>query len=184
MAVIGVQDRGLSSPPVPTTYAAVDVFYPSSGGATAALVTATEPTFASYAAELVVHHATANPYRPGAFYERELPPLRAVLTRCTTLDLLIVDGYVTLDPAGRPGLGHHVRDELDVPVIGVAKTAFRGATHAVEVYRGRSRRPLFITAGGLAVADAAELVRAMAGEHRLPDALKRVDTLSRSGSTD
>jgi deoxyribonuclease V len=40
-----------------------------------------------------------------------------------------------------------------------------------------------VTAGGLAPADAADLVRAMAGAHRMPDALKRVDMISRSGSS-
>jgi hypothetical protein len=30
-------------------------------------------------------------------------------------------------------------------------------------------------------ADAADLVRAMAGQHRMPDALRRVDTLARNG---
>jgi deoxyribonuclease V len=160
-------------------YAAVDVYYPDSGGATAALVLAADPTFAAVTAEHVVHLAEVAAYRPGAFYERELPAIDAVVAD-HDLDLLVVDGYVTLDPAGRPGLGLHVHEQLDIPVIGVAKTAFRGATHAVEVFRGGSRRPLLVTAAGLAPAGAADLVLAMAGPHRIPDALKRVDTLSRS----
>lgn len=46
--------------------------------------------------------------------------------------------------------------ELDarvgVPVIGVAKTAFRTATRAVAAHRGNgATRPLFITAAGLSV---------------------------------
>ena len=166
-------------------YGAVDVYYPAAGGARAALVVASDPTFAEVVGEHVVHLAEVAPYRPGAFYERELPPIAAAAAAVHgTLDLLIVDGYVTLDPAGRPGLGTHVHRELNVTVIGVAKTGFRGATHAIEVYRGGSRRPLHVTAAGLAPADAADLVRAMAGPHRLPDALKRVDTLSRSRSTE
>jgi deoxyribonuclease V len=160
-------------------YAAVDVYYPDSGGATAALVLAADPAFATLTAEQVVHLPEVAAYRPGAFYERELPAVSAVVAD-RDLDLLVVDGYVTLDPAGRPGLGLHVRHALNVAVIGVAKTAFRGATHAVEVYRGGSRRPLLVTAAGLAAADAADLVRTMAGRYRIPDALKRVDTLSRS----
>lgn len=164
-------------------YGAVDVYYPQEGGATAALVVATTATFAPVAEERTVHRSTALPYTPGAFFERELPPLTAVLRETTPLDLLIVDGYVTLDPNGRPGLGHHVAEALGIPVIGVAKTAFQPATHALEVYRGSSRRPLYITADGLAPAEAAALVGAMAGPHRLPDALKRVDTLSRSRSS-
>jgi deoxyribonuclease V len=164
-------------------YGAIDVYYPETGGATAALVVAERPTFARISEEHVITQGTAMPYKPGAFFERELPPLRAVLLQTTALDLLIIDGYVTLDPAGRPGLGHHVRSATGLPVIGVAKTAFQPATHAIEVYRGSSRRPLYVTADGPAVADAADLVRTMAGPHRLPDALKRVDTLSRTGSS-
>jgi deoxyribonuclease V len=155
------------------------VYYPDSGGATAALVAAPDPAFATVTAERVVHLAEVAAYRPGAFYERELPAIAAVVDG-HDLDLLLVDGYVTLDPAGRAGLGQHVHHALRVSVIGVAKTAFRGATHAIEVCRGGSRRPLYVTAAGLAPADAADLVRAMAGPHRLPDALKRVDALSRS----
>lgn len=164
-------------------YGAVDVYYPDAGGAVAALVVATEPTFASITEEHVITQTEARPYRPGAFFERELPPLRAVLDETGPLDLLIVDGYVTLDPSGRPGLGHHVRHAVGIEVIGVAKTAFHTATHAIGVYRGSSTRPLYVTADGPAVADAADLVRTMAGPHRIPDALKRVDTLSRSGSS-
>jgi hypothetical protein len=45
------------------------------------------------------------PYQPGRFCLRELPPLRAVLDGLTSMGLLVVDGYVDLDPDGRPGLG-------------------------------------------------------------------------------
>ena len=51
------------------------------------------------------------------------------------------------------------RGHLDAPVIGVAKSAFRTATHAVPVIRGTSERPLYVTAAGMPRADAADLVR-------------------------
>ena len=44
-------------------------------------------------------------------------------------------------------------------------------------------RPLFVTAAGMPAADAADLVRRMAGRYRLPDALRRADTLARAGPT-
>lgn len=113
---------------------------------------------------------------------RELPALRAVLTGAGRLDLLVVDGYVDLDPHGRPGLGAHLHAESGVPVIGVAKTRFRGATHAIEVHRGNASRPLYVTAAGIPTGKAAELVRRMAGPYRLPDALRRVDVISRMTS--
>ena len=115
------------------------------------------------------------------FSLRELPALRAVLRGVTGLVLLIVDGYADLDPGGRPGLGAHAHAALGIPVIGVAKSRFRAATHAVPVLRGTSARPLFVTAAGMARADAADLVRRMAGRHRLPDALRRADALARAG---
>jgi deoxyribonuclease V len=83
-------------------------------------------------------------------------------------------------PAGRPGLGAHAHAEFGIPVIGVAKSQFRTATHAVPVLRGSSARPLFVTAAGMPTADAADLVRRMAGRYRRPDALRRADTLART----
>ena len=121
------------------------------------------------------------PYRPGEFYLRELPPLRAVLDDLSGLGLLVVDGYADLDPSGRPGLGAHAHAEFGIPVIGVAKSRFRTATHAVPVLRGSSVRPLFVTSAGMPRADAADLVRRMTGRHRLPDALRRADPLARAG---
>lgn len=119
-------------------------------------------------------------YEPGEFYRRELPALRAVLADVDGLSQLIIDGYVDLDATGRPGLGAHAHAEFGVPVIGVAKTAFHTATHAIPVLRGRSARPLYITAIGLSLADAAEQIRTMTGRFRLPDALRRADALGRS----
>ncbi|MDA0167933.1 hypothetical protein OJ998_02455 [Solirubrobacter taibaiensis] len=66
--------------------------------------------------------------------------------------------------------------------MGVAKSAFRSATHAIPVLRGRSTRPLYVTAAGLEASTAAALVREMAGTYRLPDALRRVDQLTRPGN--
>jgi deoxyribonuclease V len=162
-----------------TRYAAVDVYYPTSGGATAALVVADDPAFGTLVEERTVHLADVAPYQPGAFFTRELPAVRAVLAGTGPVDLLVVDGYVHLDPSGRRGLGAYAHDEFAVPVVGVAKSAFRTATHAVPVLRGEATKPLFVTAIGIAEADAARLVREMAGPYRLPDALRRVDALSR-----
>jgi deoxyribonuclease V len=66
-------------------------------------------------------------------------------------------------------------------VIGVAKSAFRTATHAIPVLRGTSARPVFVTAAGMPSADAAALVRRMAGRFGIPDALRRADQLARTG---
>jgi hypothetical protein len=92
--------------------------------------------FSAVVAENTVVLPEVMAYRPGEFYRRELPPLRAVLRGVAGLDLLIVDSYADLDPSGRPGLGAHAHAEFGVPVIGVAKSAFAAATHAIPVLRG------------------------------------------------
>src|SRR3984957_8703889 len=161
--------------------AAVDVHYLPAGGAQAAAVLAADAAFAHVLAERTAAVPRAAPYRPGEFSRRELPPIRAVLDELSGLGLLVVDGYADLDPAGRPCLGAHAHAEFGIPVIGVAKSRFRTATHAVPVVRGSSARPLFVTAAGMPAADAADLVRRMAGRYRLPDALRRADTLCRAG---
>jgi deoxyribonuclease V len=161
--------------------AAVDVHYLSTGAARAAAVLAADATFALVLAERTAVLPQVLSYRPGEFYLRELPPLRAVPDALSGLGLLVVDGYADLDPRGRPGLGAHAHAESAIPVIGVAKSRFRTATHAVPVLRGSSARPLFVTAAGMPAADAADLVRRMADRYRLPDALRRADTLTRAG---
>lgn len=160
-------------------FAAADVHYPPSGGARAALVLASDATYSAIVTEKTVFIEHVAPYQSGEFYQRELPPLRAVLADVDALDLLIIDGYVTLDPGGRPGLGAYAHSEFAVPVIGVAKTRFALAVHAIRVFRGNATRPLYVTSAGVPPADAADMVRAMAGKFRLPDALRRADALAR-----
>lgn len=171
------------TPSVAVRYAAVDVHYPADGGARAALVVAAEPTFATIVDERTAVLEAVAPYQPGAFYTRELPAIRAVLASAGRVDLLIIDGYVHLDAHGRPGLGAHAHKEFAVPVIGVAKSAFRSASHAIPVRRGNAQRPLYVTAIGIPAEQAAVIVHRMAGPYRLPDALRRVDALSRGRAT-
>jgi deoxyribonuclease V len=162
-------------------FVAADVHYLASGGARAAAVVAGDAGFSRLVADRVTLVPDVEPYRPGEFYLRELPPLRAVLDGLGDITLLVVDGFADLDPDGRPGLGARAHAEFGVPVIGVAKSPFRTATHAIAVLRGDSARPLYVTAAGMPRADAASLVRNMDGPHRIPSALRRVDTLARGG---
>jgi deoxyribonuclease V len=97
---------------------------------------AADARFCEVGADRTQALAEVLPYRPGEFYLRELPPIRVILNSLDGLSLLVVDGYADLDPRGRPGLGAHAHAEFGIPVIGVAKTAFRSATHAVPVTRG------------------------------------------------
>jgi deoxyribonuclease V len=119
-------------------------------------------------------------YVPGAFYLRELPVLLSVLRKVSQpIGIVVVDGYVELD-GNRPGLGRHLARELGQPVtvVGVAKTEYRGAP-AIPVLRGKSLRPLYVSAMGMPAEVAAESVRSMAGKDRIPDLLRYVDRLAR-----
>jgi deoxyribonuclease V len=120
-------------------------------------------------------------YEPGQFYRRELPCLLAVLRRTShPLETVVIDGYVWLKDADRPGLGAHLYEALgrSVAVVGVAKTHFATAT-AEPVLRGRSRKPLFVTAAGMDRAEAAQHIQRMHGPYRVPTLLRRVDQLCR-----
>lgn len=122
------------------------------------------------------------PYVSGKFYRRELPCLMAVLEELPTRpDVVVIDGYVWLDDSGRKGLGGHLFEALGKTsaVVGVAKTRFATATDAVEVLRGSSERPLFVTAAGMDQEKAADCIRRMRGSDRIPTLLKWVDRLSR-----
>lgn len=124
------------------------------------------------------------PYEPGAFYKRELPCLLAVLATARAAgvepQILVVDGYASFGIAGREALGERLARASGLPVIGVAKTAFAGAKHH-EVLRGSSAQPLFVTAVDVDIDRAAEAVRSMHGDHRLPTILARVDRAARQG---
>ena len=132
------------------------------------------------ATEKVVPVVGVYPYQPGQFFRRELPCLLAVVRELPPVAVVIVDGYVWLEGVSVPGLGAHLYHSLagKVVVIGVAKTRYAGA-RAVEVLRGRSTRPLFITAAGMSSESAAEHVGFMHGPNRIPTLLKRVDFLCR-----
>jgi deoxyribonuclease V len=160
-------------------FVAVDVQYLHDGVARAAMVAAGERSFSQATRTRTAMVPAGASYQPGQFYLRELPPLRAVLPTDGNLALIVIDGYVDLDPDGRPGLGAYVFAEFGAPVIGVAKTRFRTATHAAQVFRGESSRPLYVTAAGMTVAEAASVVSEMAGQFRLPDAIKLADRLAR-----
>jgi deoxyribonuclease V len=161
--------------------ACVDVHY-EGPGARAACVLLRGWGDGDAAAEIVVPVDRVEPYEPGRFYRRELPCLLAVLGRVTEpVEVVIVDGYVWLQDGTTPGLGAHLYEALGrhTPVIGVAKTRFEGASAAVEVVRGDSRRPLFVTAAGVGLEDACRRIHEMHGPFRLPTALRRVDQLCR-----
>jgi deoxyribonuclease V len=122
------------------------------------------------------------PYEPGRFYRRELPALLAVLSKFTLRpEIIIIDGYVWLGDWDHPGLGAHLHRTLGggVAVIGVAKKLFLRGPAVQTIRRGTSARPLYVSAAGMDLNEAAARVIELHGEFRVPTLLKRVDRLCR-----
>ena len=135
-----------------------------------------------------VQAVTWNPpaYQPGRFYRRELPCLLEVLKKADmTFDTLVIDGYVHLKEEAGKGLGTYLRNSLNdsAVVIGVAKKPLKIADRFAPIYRGRSKKPLFVSAAGCKLEDAADSVMRMHGPFRIPTLLTLADRLARPGGT-
>jgi deoxyribonuclease V len=131
--------------------------------------------------EIVEKVTNIEPYISGQFYRRELPCIIQVLSQVDdSVDTVIIDGYVWLND-GKPGLGAHLYRALHerVSVIGVAKKRFFQSNSAMELKRGQSNLPLFVTAAGMNLSEAISAIKNLQGAHRIPRLLKKVDTLCR-----
>jgi deoxyribonuclease V len=162
--------------------AAVDVHY-GEGKAVAACLLFEDWALDGTLEERVLEIEDPAPYVPREFFRRELPCLLGVLGQLSTTPRVhIVDGFVWLDRAQTPGLGGHLWKALGErgAVIGVAKNPLRGGSpEALAVTRGRSARPLYVSAAGMPMEQAAEVIRGMHGKARIPTLLGRVDRLAR-----
>jgi deoxyribonuclease V len=122
------------------------------------------------------------PYEPGRFYRRELPALLSVISKLPVRpEVILIDAYVWLGDWDHPGLGAHLYKALDETgaVIGVAKNRFRPGPALQSVRRGTSARPLYVSAAGMDLNEAAARIIELHGEFRVPTLLKRVDRLCR-----
>ena len=124
-------------------------------------------------------------YESGAFYKRELPCILSLLKKINLKegDIIIVDGYVTLDNDGKTGLGGYLYEALDqkFTVIGIAKNGFNPPDfQRREIYRGESKTPLFLTVKGADVDKIKQKIEQMHGNFRIPALLKKLDQLTRA----
>ena len=114
-----------------------------------------------------------------AVLQTELPCILSLLEQFEEVpDEMLIDGYVML--GDRPGLGQHLFESFSgkIPVIGVAKSKYRDSS-AGEVFRGGSKRPLYVTSAGIGPQKASEKISLMRGAHNIPTLLKRADLLAR-----
>ena len=128
--------------------------------------------------------AITSDYESGAFYKRELPCILSLLKKIDLQngDLIVVDGYVTLDNDGKFGLGGYLYQSLDekYPIIGIAKNGFNSNDNLRRtVFRGESKTPLFLTTIGIDVDEAQSNIEIMHGNYRIPTLLKKLDQLTR-----
>lgn len=160
--------------------ACFDVYYNQDYAKACCIVFEIEPaekTLSTYC-QIIEH---VSDYIPGEFYRRELPCILKVYEKIEEdIDLIIIDGFVMLGN-GKKGLGAYLFESLDkkLPVIGVAKTYFRGCEDYMTIYRGKSSKPLYISSIGIDLGCSAEFIRNLSGMYRIPDILKKVDQLTR-----
>lgn len=122
-------------------------------------------------------------YVPGEFYKRELPCVMAVIYQVKQhkINCIVLDSHVQLGDEQK-GLGEYVYEAVNeaYPIIGVAKRGFySNADFVIEVKRGSSENPLFVSAIGIDLDEAADYILNMHGEFRIPTILKEVDRLGR-----
>lgn len=123
-------------------------------------------------------------YIPGEFYKRELPCIISLLNQ---IDLekvatIIIDGFVYLNDEKKLGLGGYLYEKLnkEIQIIGVAKTNFATIEkYKRPLFRGKSKKPLFITAIGIDLESAVQKIERMSGEFRIPTLLKELDRLTK-----
>lgn len=129
---------------------------------------------------IIKYLAEVEDYIPGQFYKRELPCIMTVLEDLdlSKIEVIIIDGFVVLDDDNKPGLGFYLYEKLNrqIPIVGVAKSGFHDNEKNVKkVLRGDSKKPLYVTAAGMDVHEAAMNVQDMFGDFRMPDILREVD---------
>lgn len=164
-------------------FVAVDTFYYENKAKTIAITFNNweDSTYSKYYSQELEISAD---YVSGEFYKRELPCILSILKTINldSIDAIIIDGYVYLDDFNKYGLGGHLYESLNrkIPIIGVAKTNFASNNkNKVELLRGKSKNPLFITSIGFDIFIAKENISKMFGKYRIPKLLKELDQLTK-----
>ncbi len=153
--------------------------------------------------EIVIEKVTF-PYVPGFLSFREGPAIVKAIHRLRIRpDVIIFDGQGVAHPIGL-GIASHMGVVLNIPTIGCAKSKLIGhyrepgmkkGSRTDLVYRGkkvgtvlRSRdnvKPIFVSPGHLITLDeAVEIVLNCLGRFRIPEPLRRADSLSKKIARD
>lgn len=157
-----------------------DVFYKEDGSAIASGVLFDEFSCGKENETILVDIKEVNDYESGQFYKRELPCLLALIKNLKELPkYIIVDSYVYLND--NLGLGGYLYEALnkEVIIIGVAKAPFTDISSATQIFRGDSKKALYITSAGIQQEEAKELIKNMHGKFRIPTMIRLADRIGR-----
>ncbi|MCK9217947.1 MAG: endonuclease V [Firmicutes bacterium] len=122
-------------------------------------------------------------YIPGEFYKRELPCIMRVIKQVNIgeLEAIIVDGHIYVEK-DTYGLGGKLYEQLNqqLPIVGVAKNSFLKNKDTVkEIYRGVSKKPLYVSTVGIDSNTICEKIAKMKGNYRIPILLKELDSITK-----
>lgn len=93
--------------------------------------------------------------------------------------MIVVDGYAD-SGTEEHALGTYVHEKYNIPVIGIGKNKYASCVlNNLEVYRGESKKPLYVTSKGMDNEQTKTLVENMAGKYRLPYLVKFADNRAR-----
>lgn len=121
-------------------------------------------------------------YIPGQFYRRELQSVDSIISQIEKgdIEMIVVDGYAD-SGTEEHALGTYVYEKYNIPVIGIGKNKYdRCVLENLEVYRGESKKPLYVTSKGMDNEQAKTLVKKMAGKFRIPYLVKYADNRARN----
>lgn len=132
----------------------------------------------------IVNVKDVTEYIPGEFYKRELPCLIKLIEKIdlSNIEAIIIDGHIYVDNYETFGLGGKLYEYLNkkFPIIGVAKNSFHSNSLTVkEIFRGSSKKPLYVSAIGIDIDEAVKNIKNMHGDYRIPDILKKLDSITK-----
>ncbi|UFH35075.1 endonuclease V [Flavobacterium acetivorans] len=161
---------------------AIDVYYKENEAKVVAVVFNSEDETPQ---SIVIDQITGiEDYVSGEFYKRELPCIDSILQKVNLNDIeaVIIDGHIYVDDDGTFGLGGYTWESLNkkIPVIGVAKNSFfRNKNTVKKVFRGESKKPLYVSSIGIDLDSATNLIKNMKGDYRIPTILKELDRITK-----
>lgn len=180
--------------------AGVDVAYDAERKLAVAAAVLIDPQTMTLEETAIASEPLSGDYEPGQFAQRELSPTLAALRGLSIApDLIICDGHGVAHPR-RCGLASQLGLELDLPVIGCAKTRLVGkpveprpmrGERAALIHEGEALgaalrtqdevKPVYVSTGHrISLETACDWVLRLAPRYRLPETTRAADRACRA----